>query len=154
MRSCLPVVLVLVLVLAACCDPGPNATGVLHAAGDPFGTWDFVPDPTSCTNGYDRDFIGVDLTDHVRVVRFLADPAYGYTLVIATGGDIAYPAAVFHAADCATFEVSLTTDPGDDNGDAQSGGFVVACPAPAPNAMIGGVHGSIEFAHCDADSID
>jgi len=139
--------------MTACCDPGSSATGVLHATGDPLGTWDFVPNAT-CRNGYDGDFIGVDLSDGVRAVRFLADPAYGYTLVIATGGDIAYPTVVYHAADCSTFEANLSTDSGDDNGDAESGGFVVVCPAVAPNTMTVGVHGAIDFAHCDSDSIE
>ena len=145
---------VALLALGACFDPSPSVSGALHASGDALGTWDFVPTAPSCKNGYDGDFVGVDLSDGVHAVRFLEDPAYGFTLVVATGGNIELPTAVYRAADCTTFEANISTDSGDDNGDAVSGGFAVACPAVAPDAMTVGIHGAIAFAHCDGDSAE
>jgi len=146
MRSWL---VVSIVAMSACFVPGSSVTGALHANGGSLGTWDFVPNAT-CKNGHGGDFIGVDLSDGVRAVRFLQDPSYGYTLVIATNGDLHYPTAVYHAADCATFQASLSTDIDDDYDAAPSGGFTVACPSPAPNTMTVGLQGAIEFAYCDA----
>ena len=133
------IVVALVAVTSACDlagEPAPTATGLLQASGGMLGTWDFVPSPALCVSGDAHEFGGVDLADGTRAVRLVDDPATGYALVVAIGGDPSYPTVVLQPGDCARFEATLAHD--SDDYDTVSGSFSMFI-----NARLVGTHVSL-----------
>jgi hypothetical protein len=102
-----PAILALVALLAGCSSPSAN--GSLHSEAGVLGTWNFQP--KTCRGGGELEFDGVDLSDGVRNVRVLNDPAKGYVVTISPDGDPARPAVVLTAASCHLFVCSVSGDP-------------------------------------------
>jgi hypothetical protein len=127
--------LVLATLAAGCLQT--TESGTLRSTGSPLGEWTMTP--TMCIGGGAFEFNGVDLSDGLRNVRLIDDPAKGFLVTVSPDGDPARPAVLLTPQGCARFSASLTGDPAND----ATGQLELDCDLGS-----GRFSGSVAFANC------